>query len=140
MDIPVSVLEEIAIKRGAILHSNIFDDIDHGKFFVVIGVTEDCIVGFFFINSNINKFIENKPEQLAMQFPLQHKYYAFLKYDSFICATKIRKLSRKDLAKSLTEGQTKIVGELMKEHIEDILEKARHSKLFNKKEKESFLS
>ena len=46
-----------SIKRGAILHSYMFRNIDHGKFFVVVGVSEDKVAGFFFINSQINKFL-----------------------------------------------------------------------------------
>lgn len=47
-----------SIKRGDILLSE-FDGIDHRKFFVVMGVSEDKICGFFFINSNIHPAIFN---------------------------------------------------------------------------------
>lgn len=140
MDIPASIITNSVIKRGAILYSCTFDYIDHGKFFVVVGVSENCIAGFFFINSNINKAIEKKPEQFAMQYPLQRRYYNFLRYDSFISATKIIKISSTKLVSSITEGKTQIIGELMKEHLDELLEKARQSRLFNKKEKEAFLS
>ena len=50
MDIGTSVAA-LSIKRGTIFHSTIFEDIDHGKFFVVIGEDDRCLVGFFFINS-----------------------------------------------------------------------------------------
>lgn len=140
MEIPTAILENIAIKRGSILHSRIFDYIDHGKFFVIIGVSNDCVAGFFFINSNINKAIENKPEQYAMQYPLPHRYYSFLRYDSFISATDIIKIPQKDLVASIRDGKTTIVGEMMQEHLDDLLEKARQSRLFSKREKESFLS
>ena len=51
MDLPLELAENL-IERGVILHSDIFPDIDRGKFFVVIGVDEDFVAGFFFINSN----------------------------------------------------------------------------------------
>jgi hypothetical protein len=38
------------VERGQILYSNIFANIDHPKFFVVVGVTEDEVAGFFYIN------------------------------------------------------------------------------------------
>lgn len=44
MILPDSVL----IKRGVILHSTIFEYIDHGKFFVIIGEDEDNYIGLFF--------------------------------------------------------------------------------------------
>lgn len=56
MDFPVDSIAS-QIKRGTILHSNMFENIGHGKFFVVIGVTEEYIAGFFFINSNVHKSI-----------------------------------------------------------------------------------
>ena len=77
MDIPSNILSN-HIQRGAILHSTMFDEIDHGKYFVVIGVSEKYIAGFFFINSNIHPTISNKPEQLAMQYPLKHSDYVFI--------------------------------------------------------------
>ena len=52
MEIPVTAIAD-SIKRGDILLSE-FDGIDHRKFFVVMGVSEDKICGFFFINSNIH--------------------------------------------------------------------------------------
>ena len=48
MEIPLSLVES-AIGRGDILLSE-FDGIDHRKFFVVMGVSEDKVCGFFFIN------------------------------------------------------------------------------------------
>ena len=55
------------IKRGAILHSETFDFVGHGKFFVIMGVSHGEVAGFFFINSGINKWIQGKEEMLAMQ-------------------------------------------------------------------------
>lgn len=78
MDLPLELAENL-IERGVILHSDIFPDIDHGKFFVVIGVDEDFVAGFFFINSNINRAIWNKQEQLAMQYPMRKA-----DYDSYV--------------------------------------------------------
>lgn len=73
MEIPVTAIAD-SIKRGDILLSE-FDGIDHRKFFVVMGVSEDKICGFFFINSNIHPAIFNKQEQLNLQYPLRHHYH-----------------------------------------------------------------
>lgn len=86
MEIPKSLIES-KIDRGTILHSTMFENIDHGKFFVIVGVNADYVAGFFFINSNINIHIEDKQEQLDMQYPLRKADYDFLKYDSFLSAT-----------------------------------------------------
>lgn len=118
--------------------SSMFEDIDHDKFFVIMGVSDDYIAGFFFINSNIHHSLFRKPDQLAMQYPMKHKDYSFLKYDSFLCATNILIKSRKDLAESMQKGETSIKGSLQQEHLEEILEMVRNSKLFSKIEKKRF--
>lgn len=66
MEIPDSLIES-KIDRGVILHSTMFENIDHGKFFVVVGINADYVAVFFFINSNINIHIKDKQEQLDMQ-------------------------------------------------------------------------
>ncbi len=37
--------DSLLIKRGVILHSTIFEYIDHGKFFVIIGEDEENYIG-----------------------------------------------------------------------------------------------
>lgn len=138
MDLPVEVLAQNGIERGVILHSDIFEDIDHGKFFVVVGITKEYIAGYFFINSNIHKSILSKPEQLAMQCILKRSDYGFLRYDSFLSAVKVNEIPCERLAKSMQNGVTKIVGQLKKEHLDDLLEKTRNSRLFSKKVKEMY--
>ncbi len=138
MDIPVDIIAASGIQRGTILHSTLFEYIDHGKFFVIVGVTKDYVAGFFFVNSNINKYIWSKPEQLAMQCVLRHSNYDFLNYDSFLSAVKINEIPCEKLARSIKDGITKIVGMLKDEDMCHLLEKARNSRLFSKKEKEMY--
>lgn len=45
MEIP-DLLIESKIDRGVILHSTMFENIDHGKFFVVVGINADYVAGF----------------------------------------------------------------------------------------------
>ena len=137
MDIPASLIES-NIRRGAILHSDMFEEIGHGKFFVVMGVTKDFIAGFFFINSNINKSLFGKQEQLDMQYPLRHADYDFLRYDSFLCASSLIKRHRNYIAQSVAFGKTTFVGNLKEEHLNEVLEMARLSRLFSKADKERF--
>lgn len=104
MEIPVSLLEH-SIRRGTILHSTFFEEIGHGKFFAVMGISQDSVAGFFFINSNIHPAIFGKPEQLALQYPLKKEHYSFLKYDSFLCATKHRHMLPKQTCRKHTLWQ-----------------------------------
>ena len=120
MELPHS-LHRHFIERGSVLHSEIFEDIDHGKFFAVMGVSEDMLVGFFFINSRIHPAIQRRPAQFAMQYLLRKKDYDFLKYDSFLSATTIVKLPVNRLSETIAGGQTAYVGKLTEEDLTCLL-------------------
>lgn len=137
MELPTS-LHEHFIRRGAILHSDIFEDIDHGKFFAVIGVSKDVVAGFFFINSRIHPAIQKRPAQFAMQYLLRHQDYDFLRYDSFLSATVIIKMPVARLAQTVAEGRTSYVGDLTSSDLEAILQACRESDLFRPSEKRDF--
>lgn len=137
MELPQS-LHKHFVERGTILHSDIFEDIDHGKFFAVMGVSGDTVVGFFFINSRIHPSILKKPAQLAMQYPLRKQNYDFLKHDSFLCATEIIKLPIGRLTETIVSGQTTYVGNLTEEDLTAILEACRISDLFRPSDKRKF--
>ena len=137
MDLPVVLIEDI-VKRGQILHSDIFKEIDHAKFFVIIGVSEDSIAGFFYINSGINPYINTKKEQLEMQYPIYAKDYTFLSHDSYICATNIIELPKSDIVQNIQNGHIKIVDSLRTVHLNALLDKVRNSRLFSKVEKKRY--
>lgn len=129
--------DSLLIKRGVILHSTIFEYIDHGKFFVIIGEDEDNYIGLFFINSNINYF-NKKQELFEMQYPLLKRDYEFLDYDSFLCCTEITTLNKKKLSDSFLTKVTEYKGTLQQEHLDDVLTFVRNSKLFTDEEKEIY--
>lgn len=133
MDIPVSAIANI-IQRGDILLSE-FDGIDHRKFFVVMGVTEDKMCGFFFINSNIHSAIFNKQEQLNLQYPLLHRDYSFLKYDSFLCASSVIECRVIDIAEKISAKTTTVVGRMKSEHIAEVLKLVQSSKVISERHK-----
>ena len=137
MELPVELLR-CGIQRGSILLSDCFEDIDHAKFFAVIGVYDDCIAGFFFINSRIHPIVQSKPDHSAMQYLLRKKDYPFLHYDSFLGANEIQTRSVSVFAASIKNGQTSIVGHLTDEDLTAVLEACRESDLFSAKEKRNF--
>lgn len=137
MELP-NTLIEATVTRGSILHSTIFEEIDHGKFFAVMGITDGMVAGFFFINSRIHPALQSKPEQFAMQYPLLKSDYDFLRYDSFLCATVLLKIPLSKLAESIVIGQTSLVSKLTEIDLNFVLEACRQSKLFSKKEKLQF--
>lgn len=136
MDIPQEIIEGV-IQRGDILLST-FEGIDHQKFFAVMGVSEDRICGFFFINSNINRFIYNKPELLKLQYPMRHQDYDFLRYDSFLCASSVIERSVSSISEEIRKGTAKIIGRMKEAHIQDVIEMALESEVISKRDKELY--
>lgn len=136
MEIPISFVEE-SISRGDILLSE-FDGIDHRKFFVVMGVSKDKVCGFFFINSNIRPAIFNKQEQLNLQYPLLHRDYEFLKYDSFLCASSVIERRLSDIVEGINNRTTQIIGCLKEEHVKDVICMVRSSKLISERHKQLY--
>lgn len=137
MELPSALIGD-TIRRGQIFHSSIFQDINHGKFFVVIGVTETEVAGFFYINSKVNTNVQKKPDQLAMQYLIKAADYPFLKYDSYINATNVITRSKDELTKSIEEGRTCLVSSMNDDHLDDLLDKVRGSKLFSPIDKKSY--
>lgn len=130
----------LSIKRGTVFHSTIFKDIDHGKFFVVIGENDKELVGFFFINSWINQFIQGKPEMLKLQFPISNEDYDFLSHNSFLNCSSLTTIDKSKLSSSIASGETDIKGQLSNEDISRILEIVRESKLYSKIERDTFFA
>jgi len=130
-------LAKSAIIRGVILHGY-FKNIDHPKFFLIIGEHEDDLCGLFFVNSNINFFTKKHPEFFEMQMLIRKSDYHFLDYDSFIDATKIRTLNKKSIATDICNQKTQIKGSLTENDLDMLLDAVRASKLFSKIEKDHF--
>lgn len=125
-----------AVKRGDIYH-RYFSTTNppKNKFFVIIGEDSENYVGYFFINSNINKFIERNKEMLDMQLPLLAQRYPFLSHSSFIDGHAIAKIKKNVLIDELSEGIIQIKGCLQKEDMERLCEAGLNSPLFSAKEK-----
>jgi hypothetical protein len=134
-----STLSGMLIKRGVILLSGEFDDINHPKFFVVMGTDGSNILGYFFINSNITGYIESKKDFMDMQVFIKHSDYPdILQYDSFIGCHELSKISKSRLTEQIQNNLTSFKGELRTDDLERLLENLRNSKLYSKIEKETF--
>jgi hypothetical protein len=126
------------IKRGCIFHSW-FENIKHGKFFVIIGEDENNYAGYFFINSNINQNISKKPELFEMQMPIKKSVYSsFLTHDSFIACHKISLISKNTLSEQIRRGLAKYKDRLTNEDEELLLDALRSSDLYSEKQKKRY--
>ena len=134
-----TVLSNALITRGVILHAKEFDNIAHGKFFVIIGENKQAFVGFFFINSNINNYVKSRPDFMDMQMLIKHANYPeFLSHDSFIACHALSQIPKTKLAQQVECGAAQFKGTLLPEDLELLLENLRASKLYSKIEKETF--
>lgn len=82
--------------------------------------------------------MNTKEEQLRLQFPISKDDYEFLSHDSYISATNVVTLPRDVIVRSMQSGQTLIKGKLLDNHMNDILNKVRSSRLFSKITKDRF--
>jgi hypothetical protein len=127
------------IKRGTILHRYFNNTIPpKSKFFVVIGENENNIVGFFFVNTDINNYLKHNRLYFDMQMSVKRSVYGFLNYDSFIDAHELKLIDKTLLHNEITSGNTTFKGCLTRDDIELLLNALRESKLFSSIEKNTF--
>ena len=76
---------------------------------------------------------------LAMQYPMRKADYGFLRYDSFLAAQELLKIPISKIEGDMEKGQTIFKALMKEEHVNEVLQLARHSKLFKPKDKKNFL-
>lgn len=139
MDLPVKVYETF-VHRGSVLIKYHPENIDHPKMFVVMGVSEDSIVGFFFVNSKINSNVIKKSAQLELQYLIKAEEYDFLVHDSYICASSLKRASLSDIKQDFPINEVKHIGDLSSSDVNTLLDKLNASKLYSAYIKETFFS
>ncbi|MBL7711500.1 MAG: hypothetical protein JNL13_03510 [Chitinophagaceae bacterium] len=78
---------ENQLVKGAVF-GNKFPEIDHEKYFVVVGLSEAKVFTCsFYINSGIHHSIVQNQELLNLQVPIRKEDHDFLHHDSFICCS-----------------------------------------------------
>ena len=82
--------------------------------------------------------IFNKQEQLNLQYPLLHRDYEFLKYDSFLCASSVIERRLQDITDGLRNRTTQILGRMKEEHIQDVVEMVKASKVISERHKQLY--
>lgn len=129
-----------AVTRGDIYHRYFTTTVPpKDKFFVIIGEDENHYVGYFFINSNINRSIARKKAMYDMQMPIKPENYLFLKHLSFIAGHELSRLRKSDLIDELSTGATRFKGRMSDDDMDMLLDAARKSPLFSPIEKNYFM-
>lgn len=97
---------------------NEFENIDHKKYIVVLGISEDkesfC---FLCINSTIHPSIFKKQFQLDLQIPIKRENNSFLRYDSFANCVSVYPMDIKTFTDNLAKNTSKVIGKIDDESI-----------------------
>ena len=118
-----------------------FDGIDHQKFFVIAGLSQDklCICSVY-INTNIPNFIFKKQELLNLQVPIKGAKYDFLKHDSFVSCNTQLKFNFSDFHNWIENRKCRYCGKLDDEDLNNIQTTLINSGLLTSKEMELYFS
>lgn len=128
-----------AVRRGDIFHRYFTTTTPPKyKFFVIVGEDEDHYVGYFFINSNVNRFVATRKELADMQMPIKPTDYSFLTHVSFVDGHELSLLRKTELIEELSNGKTQMKGRMRPEDMDLLLNAALKSTLFSEKEKQTY--
>jgi hypothetical protein len=141
-------MEFSGIKRGELLKHTLsagnvflgdFKEIDHKKFFIIIGVSfEKIYFCSVYINSNIPKYMYSNEVLLNLQVNIKGSKYDFLKHDSFISCNNPLKYDVSDLVTWINDGDCKYVGDIDTEDLENITTTVINSGVLTQKDIDIF--
>lgn len=108
------------------------------KFFVVMGIKDDKVIGYFFINSNINPCVSIDTEKVKLQLPVFPKDYPFLTHQSFIAGEVLSVLDKSVLENEIRNGRAKYKGKLKRQDLDLLLMIIFKSSLYDDRQKKFF--
>lgn len=135
----VNGLETLLVDRGNFFHGT-FEFVEHGKFFVIIGINEDDEIGYFLINTNVNERVIRTHEERALQISISPSEYQFLDHISFINCARMLTMSKATLITLLQSAKVQYKDTLRDAHLADILQRLNASPLYSVREKQEFFS
>lgn len=126
------------IKPGDVFLKD-FDDIDHSKFFIVVGMSTDKVfLCSVYINSRIHPSIMKKQHLLELQIPLKKENNTFLKYDSFANCSTIIPMEGKALGDGIANNTCKVINSIFKKDLTLIVRSIKDSGLLSEEEIELY--
>jgi hypothetical protein len=116
-----------------------FEGIDHPKFFIVAGISQDRIfLCSIYINSRIHPSVMQRQHLLELQVPLKKQNNPFLKYDSFAnCSTPIP-MESEPLSEWVSNDSCKVIGSIYKDDLSSIVDALKNSGLLSEDEIELY--
>ena len=67
-----------------------------------------------------------------------HRDYEFLKYDSFLCASTVIERRLTDISEGIKDGTNTIIGKMKENHVSDVLEMVRASRIISDRHKQMY--
>ncbi len=67
-----------------------------------------------------------------------HRDYEFLKYDSFLCASTVIERRLTDISEGIKDGTTTIIDKMKENHVSDVLEMVRASRIISDRHKQMY--
>ena len=64
--------------------------------------------------------------------------YGFLKYDSFLCASSVIERKLSDIVDGIRKRTTAVIGKMKEEHVREVVEMVRASKVISDRHKRMF--
>lgn len=118
-----------------------FEGINHPKFFIVAGISQDKIfLCSIYINSNIHPSVMKRQHLLELQIPLKQANNPFLKYDSFAnCSTPIP-MKAEALSQWITNNSCKVIGTISQNDLKTIVDTLKNSGLLSDEEMDLYFS
>lgn len=133
-----SKLFKMSLSAGDVFLKS-FEGIDHPKFFIVAGISQDRIfLCSIYINSRIHPAIMQRQHLLELQIPLRKHDNPFLKYDSFAnCSTPIP-MESEPLSEWVSDESCKVIGSIHKPDLTTIIDALKNSGLLSEEEIELY--
>ncbi len=142
-DLDKKVREELfrlTLSRGAVF-LNKFAEIDHPKFFVVAGLSQDKIYTCsFYINSNIHPALTKKQELLNLQVPIKGDKYSFLTHTSFVCCSTVLPVKTTNIHSWIINNTCSYKGQLDKDDLANVTSAIINSGLLTDEEIELYFN
>lgn len=105
---------KIDLGKSILLYIEDFD-IDHEKFVILVANSIDDIdVGYVTINSIINENVNYNTYLKSLNIKILKSEHSFLKYDSFVDCSELRKFDKQELINYLKKNPEKAVGNIEK--------------------------
>ncbi|ESS72886.1 hypothetical protein MGMO_44c00360 [Methyloglobulus morosus KoM1] len=131
---------ENALKPGCVVRLELkLTTITKPKFLVLV-TTDDPEYLSFLVNSEINTYIQNRPDLLKCQVSIDAANHNFLSYDSHIACHEITTIMREEVVRALMADPAALRGKISTDVREQIMAAVKIAKTIDKDKKNRIIS